>query len=355
MMQLKNLFMAVAAVALMAPLAAHADDAKTPGWYVGAGAMPVFQTDADSNVDSTTDIIKYDTGWGLSGSGGYAFGNGIRAEGEIAYRTADVDEVTGTGSGPVNDGDWRNVSLMGNVLYDFATGTRFTPYVGVGIGMSFVTADEVRTVVNRTLDSTRQTFAYQAIGGVSAALDDNWAVTADYRYFRTLDEKYRTNLDDRATTDNASHNILVGLRYKFVKPAMVPAQAAPAPMPRAPMAAQPAVPPVPQSYMVFFDFDKSVLTPEAKRIIASAAEDFKKGGYIRVVVTGHTDTVGTVKYNQKLSERRAAAVKKEFAQLGVPSAEVQAVGVGKSGLLVPTADGVREAQNRRAEIVFNKQ
>lgn len=121
------------------------------------------------------------------------------------------------------------------------------------------------------------------------------------------------------------------------------------------MAAQPAVPPVPQSYMVFFDFDKSVLTPEAKRIIAAAAEDFKKGGYVRIVVTGHTDTVGTVKYNQKLSERRAAAVKKEFAQLGVPAAEVQAVGVGKSGLLVPTADGVREAQNRRAEIVFNKQ
>ncbi len=105
--------------------------------------------------------------------------------------------------------------------------------------------------------------------------------------------------------------------------------------------------------MVFFDFNKSDLTPEAKRIIASAAADYKRGGYVRIVVTGHTDTVGGDAYNMKLSDRRAASVKAEFARLGVEA--VEATGVGKNGLMVPTADQVREAQNRRAEIVFDKQ
>jgi outer membrane protein OmpA-like peptidoglycan-associated protein len=107
--------------------------------------------------------------------------------------------------------------------------------------------------------------------------------------------------------------------------------------------------------MVFFDFDKSALTPEAKKILASAAQDFKSGKYVRIVVTGHTDTVGTAKYNQKLSERRAATVKTQLQKLGVNPSEIEATGVGKNDLLVPTADGVREAQNRRAEIVFQSQ
>lgn len=351
-MIMRNLFFAAAAGAMLFSLSAKAE---TAGWYVGAGAMPVFQSDADSNVANVTNIIKYDTGWGISASGGYIWGNGFRTEAEVAYRRADVDKVTGTNSGPVNDGTMENVSLMANVLYDLETGTMFTPYVGVGIGLGIPMADDIRTVNGQTLDDTRPTFAYQAIGGVAAKLDENWAVTADYRYYRTLEEKYRTNTDDHATTDNASHNVMIGLRYKFAEPAAPAPKMAPAPMPQAPKVAQPAVPPVPQSYMVFFDFDKSELTPEAKRIIATAAQDYKNGKYIRIVITGHTDTVGTVQYNQKLSERRAASVKREFVRLGIPSNEIRTIGKGKSSLLVPTADGVREAQNRRAEIVFNRE
>lgn len=355
-----RLFTAVGlAATLVGASAANAEPVSKGAWYLGAGAMPVFQEDADSTVDSTTDIIKYNTGWGVSGSGGYAWNNGLRTEAEIAYRQAGVDEVTGTGAGPVFDGHIHNISLMGNVLYDFKNSTRLTPYVGAGIGVAFVNADEMRTIVSRTLDSNRETFAYQFIGGVSAALTRNLALTADYRYFRTLDEKFRTNLDDRAATDNSSHNVMVGVRYTFAKPEPMPAMpepsvTTPAPAPKAQPAAPVVVPAVPQSYMVFFDFDKSVLTPEAQRIIASAAEELKKGGYVRLVVTGHTDTMGTKQYNQKLSERRAAAVKAEFERLGVPPAEIKTSGSGETGLLVPTNDQVREAQNRRAEIVLNK-
>ncbi|HAX91202.1 MAG TPA: hypothetical protein DCY07_03205, partial [Rhodospirillaceae bacterium] len=188
----------------------------------------------------------------------------------------------------------------------------------------------------------------------------SWAFTADYRYFATPDVKFKSSTGVRAETENSSHNLMMGIRYTFAEPeAKAPApMAAPAPVPAkvpaAPKPVAPIVAPIPQSYIVFFDFDKDKLTPEALRIIASAAQDYKSGKYVRLVVSGHTDTVGTVQYNQKLSERRAAAVKAEFDRLGVPASGIETVGHGKSSLLVPTNDQVREAQNRRAEIVFKK-
>ncbi|HLY57083.1 MAG TPA: OmpA family protein, partial [Stellaceae bacterium] len=82
----------------------------------------------------------------------------------------------------------------------------------------------------------------------------------------------------------------------------------------------------------------------------SAADVVKAGGIAHITVTGHTDTVGTASYNQGLSERRADSVKSELVKDGVASGEISTVGVGKTGLLVPTGDGVREPQNRRAVI-----
>ena len=91
-------------------------------------------------------------------------------------------------------------------------------------------------------------------------------------------------------------------------------------------------------------------TEDAASIIRQAAATVSAGHMVKIDVTGHTDTVGSVKYNQKLSERRAAAVKAEMIKDGVSADAISTVGVGKSGLLVPTPDGVREPQNRRAEI-----
>ncbi|MFA6279819.1 MAG: outer membrane beta-barrel protein [Bdellovibrionales bacterium] len=358
MISLRTMSLAVATLAILAPLSAQA--ATPTGWYVGGNTNLSYQTDADSKLSGVTDVFSYKTGWGLSGDAGYAWGNGIRTEAELLYRHSQVENVTGTGAGTAGGGI-HNKALMGNVFYDFNTGTRLTPYLGAGVGTSLVDADAMRTVNGATLDDNdRVAFAYQGIAGFALALEGNWDFTADYRYFATPDVKFKTSAGVRAETENASHNLMMGIRYTFAQPkakaepmAETPAPA-PAPVVASSKATPPVVAPVPQSYMVFFDFDKSVLTPEALRIIASAAEDYKKGGYVRLVVTGHTDTMGTAKYNQKLSERRAAAVKAEFIRLGVPAEGLMASGAGKGNLLVPTADHVREAQNRRAEIVMKK-
>ncbi len=119
-----------------------------------------------------------------------------------------------------------------------------------------------------------------------------------------------------------------------------------------------AVPPPPMAtpdrYLVFFDFDKSTLTAAGKQVVANAAAAAKKGGAARIVCTGYTDRAGSDAYNQKLSERRAASVKAELIHLGVPSAQIATLGKGEQNPLVPTADGVREPQNRRVEIMTGK-
>jgi OOP family OmpA-OmpF porin len=106
------------------------------------------------------------------------------------------------------------------------------------------------------------------------------------------------------------------------------------------------------TFQVFFDFDRSNIEVTAAQIIEQAAASAKKGNMTRIELVGHTDAAGTEAYNQALSERRALAVKQQLLKDGVPASEITAVGVGKGGQLVPTADGVREPQNRRTEILL---
>ncbi|HUH84659.1 MAG TPA: OmpA family protein [Stellaceae bacterium] len=114
---------------------------------------------------------------------------------------------------------------------------------------------------------------------------------------------------------------------------------------------QTATAPAAREFTVYFEFGKSRLTSEARSIIEEAAAAAKQAPTTHITVTGHTDTVGTEHYNQRLSERRAAAVRKELTTRGVPADEISASGVGKSQLAVPTAQGVNEPRNRRVVIM----
>jgi hypothetical protein len=110
---------------------------------------------------------------------------------------------------------------------------------------------------------------------------------------------------------------------------------------------------VPHSYLVFFDFNKSDLTPAAVKIVDQAAADAAAGKATTLQVTGYTDTVGSDAYNLRLSKRRAMAVQAELAKQGIPADAVAIFAKGKHDLLVPTADGVKEPQNRRVSIVYD--
>jgi iron complex outermembrane receptor protein len=139
------------------------------------------------------------------------------------------------------------------------------------------------------------------------------------------------------------------VRFDF-GPGSAPEPAAAAYVP--PPAVAPA-PSVPKSYLVFFDFNKSDLTPQAVSIVNQAAANAGQAKITQLTVTGHTDTVGSDAYNLRLSRRLAESVASQLEKDGIPSSEIAIVARGKRDLLVPTADGVKEPQNRRVQIVYD--
>jgi hypothetical protein len=107
----------------------------------------------------------------------------------------------------------------------------------------------------------------------------------------------------------------------------------------------------PGRYLVTFGLDQATLTEPNRQVIAQAAEYYRQGGTPQVTVTGYTDTSGTAAHNLELSQRRAEVVAEELVREGVPATDIVTIGRGEEDLRVPTADGVREARNRRAEII----
>lgn len=104
--------------------------------------------------------------------------------------------------------------------------------------------------------------------------------------------------------------------------------------------------------MVFFDWDKADITPQAAAILDNAAAAYQQGGSATVTLAGHADRSGSDQYNVGLSQRRAANVRSYLAGRGVPEGSITSEAFGESRPLVETADGVREPQNRRVEINF---
>jgi OOP family OmpA-OmpF porin len=123
-------------------------------------------------------------------------------------------------------------------------------------------------------------------------------------------------------------------------------------MPAATMAPPAAA--TPEVYLVFFAFDKSDISPVAAKVLDKVVDDFHRTGSARLDVQGYTDLSGSVAYNLKLSERRADAVKDYLVAHGIKPEEVRAEWFGKSNPRVPTPDGVRNQENRRAELYLKK-
>jgi outer membrane protein OmpA-like peptidoglycan-associated protein len=175
------------------------------------------------------------------------------------------------------------------------------------------------------------------------------AVTAEYRFMGTLWHDINGTINATGSAggqaqerlnsdvDNFNHSLLIGLRYAFNAAPVVAAAAAP-------VAAA-------KTFLVFFDWSKADLTDRARQIIGEAASA-RGQGVTRIEVNGFTDRSGPASYNMGLSQRRANAVAAELVRRGVPRNEIVTRGFGEENNLVPTADGVREPQNRRVEIIL---
>jgi len=327
-------------------------------WYMGADVGISYTSkakvhDTPLNANLTT---SYDQGMVGLGQVGYSFGQ-PKLEVEFGYRENDVHKVGGAQGG----GDASVYSVMVNGIYDLLPSGKVHPFVGAGIGAADLNSNNVKQAGVRVYSGDDTQFAYQGIAGVGYDVSDNWMVKAQYRYLAAFDPTYTSAATGRKiNVEYANQSVLVGLTYKFSAPKpMAVAQetsarvvaAPPAPPPPAVPVAAAEAPPAPapiKNFLIFFDFDKSSLSPEGGGIVDQVAHG---SGVTQITITGHTDLSGSEKYNMALSLRRANAVKKALVRKGVPADEIVVIGKGKSDPLVQTADGVREPQNRRVEII----
>ena len=133
-------------------------------------------------------------------------------------------------------------------------------------------------------------------------------------------------------------------------PVAAPAAPAPAPAPAVVVPAAPATEKVSFAADAFFDFNKTALKPEGKAKLDDLADKVKGLNLEVVIAVGHTDSVGSDAYNDKLSVKRSEAVKAYLADKGIDASKIYTEGKGEKQPVADNKSADGRAQNRRVEI-----
>lgn len=330
---------------------------------------------------------EFDDRWYLTGSTGYNFQAEDRRtddtpfvtlgmgkfispnwsiDGELNYQNPGFDSSV---EGANNDLNWSQYGISVDFRYHFINEARgWNPYLLFGVGYQR-SEEEFDAFPNPDSPGERKE------GNLAAKVGVGLQTTFEKRVAVRAEVAYRADFDDNSVAANGArdwagypHNAeesyfgdvmaSVGVVIPLGPPPAPPAPPAPPPPPPAPAPAPP--PPAPITIDlngVNFDFDRSTLRPDAVAILNEAVEILKRYPELRVEVAGHTDSVGTDAYNQRLSERRAKAVYDHLTSNGITADRlVGPTGYGESRPIAPNtnADGSDNpegrARNRRTEL-----
>jgi outer membrane protein OmpA-like peptidoglycan-associated protein len=367
---MKSKLILLGTVAGLSIISAANSNAHNQGWYIGieAGANWIGDTDFaydgsdyayDNNwsgfdSDYTSPSLEFDTGWAALGTFGYGFEKNWRVELEIGYRKNDVEAYQSgvydklyysestTYINEVRTAELEEWTFMFNVIYDVPLAERLDLNIGVGAG-----ADLANFKDSTGFEEDDWNFAYQAIVGLTYQLSDRLDLTLNYRYLNVDSPSFSKTSGPSYTEaysleDLEKHTVTVGLRWDLQEDE-TPIVAPPPPPPPQPTAE-------PEQFVIFFGFNKCNITAEADAVLSEAASAAKTTGAASILIVGHTDTVGSNSYNQKLSDCRASATKSGLVSKGINEGQISASGRGETELLVKTGDNVKEPQNRRATI-----
>ncbi|WP_308910153.1 OmpA family protein [Pseudokordiimonas caeni] len=297
---------------------------------------------------------------------GYDDGDKWRTEFSYSYRrnTLESFDILNPGAIPfgtnTRDGGYqRSHALMIGAKYNVATFGDWKTYVGAGIGLARLELDAYHIGKINVIDESDWEVAGQMSAEMVKPISDDMEFSAGYRYFRSAKADF-ASVDGPASFGFSAHEAFARLTWKFgkkaePKPEPMPAPAPmPEPKPEPAPAPAPEPAPLPGPFMVFFDWDQATIRGDAEPIIAAAAKAFLERGAVEIISNGHADTSGALTYNDKLSLKRAEAVKNALVARGVPADKIDVKYFGERALLVQTADNVREPQNRRVEIVLGE-
>ena len=371
----------LAAVAAALPLAAQAQ--PITGLYIGGGGgVNIMQneTDASQNgIDTPGKRLEFNLGATGVGSVGWGFGNGLRAEVELDYRYNSLSgSIVPPGGHRNTSGSEQKYGPMVNVLYDFnGICPVFVPYIGAGAGAARIEIADGRWDNVELRDRFDTQFAWQFGAGLAYELTPNWTASLDYRYLKTSSgasfDLFASNPNTRVETTYEAQSAILGLRYQSgakSEPAVEPV--AEAPVEVVPVAEPPPPPPPPECkqpapgeplkldgckagdklvlHGVNFEFDQAKLTVNAKTLLDQVVSELQSHPSVSVEVDGHTDSKGSDAYNQKLSERRAEAVRAYLVEHGVAADRLTAAGFGETQPIADNDSDEGREQNRRVEL-----
>ena len=307
-----------------------------PSWYV----MP------------TIDSIDPDRVFGLDKRGeglGLKFGRAISPSWDM--------QIGGSYSRASNSTNRYQQDLLGVDALYMLSRERFRPFLLAGIGAEYDKANFGGGKISKTAP-------YLTAGaGLQYAFSDQWAMQADFR--RTHGYLGHSPFNHHSASNNY---FTVGLAYYFDKPTSSPVVVAAAPIARPMPMPTPAAPPPPpappaprfekmtMSATELFGFDRSDIRAPQPKLDDIAAALSANTSINNIVISGYTDRIGTDKYNQKLSERRANAVKAYLVNKGVDASRMTAVGKGKANPIVQCTQKQMAAlvkclePNRRVEV-----
>jgi OOP family OmpA-OmpF porin len=319
------------AVAILCSAGVSLAQEINPSWYVQP-TVAGLKTDRDFGVD--------DKAWG----GGLKFGKPVHPLWDIQFGATHVN----ANSGPNN----LHQTLAGVDALLMLSRKNFRPYVLFGVGAE-------RDKATGPTHDISKTNPYANIGvGFQVGLNDRWSLQADVRTVRAWLDR-----DDFGFSKSNNKYLMIGLNYAFNPP--------PAPPPPAPVAVvveQPAPPPPPPppppakfekvvlSAVELFEFDRATLRMPQPKLDDIASVLVADPSITDVDINGFTDRIGSEKYNLKLSQRRAEAVRDYLISKGVDGARLKAHGLGKANPVVECHQKKRSeliaclAPNRRVEV-----
>jgi OmpA-OmpF porin, OOP family len=344
-----------------------ANAAHLRGWYIGleGGANWVQDFDVQyfrgptggATTFTLLGTFEMDTGWAGIATIGYGFGDHWRVELEGGYRHNEVDQfrtVTGPSTTTPIIGELSEWTIMANVVYDLMLTSRFGLSLGVGAGADHAQFENRPQPPNSSnnFDDGEWNFAYQGLVGLNYSLTRRAQLGLNYRYLRVSEPEWHGTAPGPdflrfESEDLSKHTLTLALRYALSAPDE-PVQAAPPPPPPEPPPPPPEEPTT--SFLIFFGFNKCNITPEADEVLSQAASTAKSLGSASIVIVGHTDTSGSARYNQRLSECRARAARTNLVDKGISAGAITTSGKGETELMVQTGDGVKEPQNRRTSV-----
>lgn len=359
----KNIIsIAVAASLGMAAFAASAEDMYRGAWYALPG-LSYMDTDSDLEADN--------------GGGGFLkLGKELSEHWDIqagvGYNRASED----TGIANVG-GRYKQTTLSADALYMFSR-DKFRPFLLAGLGVARNNVD----YSHPTADVSDSNTSWLANVGLGAQylFSDNFGLQADLRHQWSRADVINDNNIFAGNSRETIGNTLLSLGgiFRFGAPAPVVAVAEPVPAPAPVAAPEPAPAPAPVAAPEpcqpkfetvtlqaekLFGFDKFKLNGDAVAEVDEAIATLKAHPeFDVVVVTGHTDRIGSEQYNQKLSEKRAEVIKQHLISHGIEANRVRAIGKGELQPLV-ACDGVKGkkalveclAPNRRVVISGERQ